>query len=88
MSQSVRSLALLVFVALSVAPSVRGEPANGKNSPRGKIENPIRTDLHGDPLPEGALARLGKRRLSNPLSGEQTILLAFSPSSKALAAGR
>jgi WD40 repeat protein len=52
---------------------VRGQPAD---------EKAARTDLYGDPLPEGALARLGTVRLRQSGGG-----VVFSPDGKTLVSG-
>jgi WD40 repeat protein len=50
--------------------------------PASEVNNGIRTDRYGDPLPEGALARLGTLRLRHP-GGISS--LAYSPDGKMLA---
>jgi hypothetical protein len=45
---------------------------------------PPPTDQHGDPLPEGALARLGTLRLR---PGQPRVAFAVSPDSRTLASG-
>jgi WD40 repeat protein len=69
------SLPLLACLALLPSP-----PAPGATPPAGKA---VRVDRYGDPLPPGALARLGTLRLHQTLPN----CVAFRPDGKVLASG-
>jgi WD40 repeat protein len=60
-----RASILLLIASLSTAPTAAAEP---------------RLDLRGDPLPEGALARLGTLRLRHPLADH----IAYTPDGRQL----
>src|ERR1043165_278643 len=72
MSRSVQ-IAGIIALFLASAPSSHGQPPG---SPR--------TDLYGDPLPEGAIARLGTLRLTH-LGGIEAV--AISPDGTMAASG-
>jgi WD40 repeat protein len=77
MTQFVRTtgLALCLLGGMFVAPA----PNEAGKAVRGSEP---RTDLHGDPLPEGAVARFGTVRLCEPTGAD---FVAFSPDGKLLA---
>jgi WD40 repeat protein len=61
-----------------------GTPAHCESAPEGntaqKNQQPLRTDRYGDPLPPGAIARLGTLRWRHP----RAFLLSFAPDGKTL----
>src|SRR5262249_32629134 len=74
MSQRRGPSVLIGCLVLLLTPPAWGAPTDAE--PRS------RTDAYGDPLPEGALARLGTSRL---FQGDKVRSLAFSPDGKILA---
>src|SRR5437763_206020 len=74
-----RFLALLSLVLAASA-----DPPAAPDPPSPEEGQQARTDPHGDPLPDGAIARFGTLRLRH---GERILALAFSPDGKALASG-
>jgi WD40 repeat protein len=79
------ALALCLFLAGS---TVRGEPPAERQLPR---DRRARLDLYGDPLPDGAVARLGTTRFrpggESWLAESDSFALALSPDGKLLATG-
>jgi WD40 repeat protein len=81
-----RFVILLLVAGPSVAsdqPAVAEQPPAGTHK-AGIPNKAIRTDCYGDPLPRGAIARLGTVRFRH---GDRIECLAFSPSSAILASG-
>src|SRR5262245_40260293 len=68
-----RSMILLAILPLSIL----GRTDPPRPAPR--------TDLYGDPLPPGAIARMGTVELRHPVSGGPTVVC--SPDGKYLASG-
>ena len=65
-------LGLVLLPGYRTAADPPRAPVNQPVSPA----QPTRTDLYGDPLPEGALARLGTMRFRQGIS---TTTVAFAP---------
>src|SRR5437899_1684938 len=80
----------VLVVALLVLPlgqQVIGEPITEKKDQRSRESGHVRTDLYGDPLPPGAIARLGTMRLRQGLGMYRfgVTAVAFAPNNKILA---
>ena len=77
-----RSVFLYGVVSLGFVfvPSIHCEPPTAENAKTSKANQSKRTDLHGDPLPAGAIARLGTLRFRH-LSNSH-YFVAFSPDGK------
>src|SRR5947209_8773518 len=76
MSRHGRIPSLAAALALALVP-----PAGGESPPAQGGMGKARTDRYGDPLPKGAVARLGSGRLCY----QAIHTLAFSPDAKTLA---
>jgi WD40 repeat protein len=79
MSRTRAAALLTAFLGLGVLAAVRGEPPSAEEQ-----RGPARSDRHGDPLPPGALARLGTVRLRHPGA---VWSVAFTPDGKTAIAG-
>lgn len=85
-------LGLVVLLALVLASGTGALVYPGRSEkqpeisklPKPEMANPARTDLYGDPLPSGALARFGTQRWRH---GHQVTAVAFSPNGATLASG-
>jgi hypothetical protein len=88
MPRSRVALVLAGLLALVTCPPATTGPSTAEKTPAPKKPEQSRTDRYGDPLPDGAIARLGTVRLRQPYSRLITSL-AFSADGKVLAsAGR
>jgi WD40 repeat protein len=90
-SKSMRRFSLVVAVlAIGSVLLAQNQPDQKKDRPKRPgvekpaPEKPVRTDLHGDPLPQGALTRLGTLRFRAPAEITE---LAYSPDGKTIYAG-
>jgi WD40 repeat protein len=79
-------LATCLAIALRGAAGAAPPEVEGKKPDRG--QDPTLTDVYGDPLPPGAVARLGTVRLRHVLrDGSGAACVAFSPEGKVLISG-
>src|SRR5262249_54299316 len=78
-----RTLALMVLLALLLAVS-HGRQAAADEKPGAPGQPVALTDRYGDPLPPGAMMRLGSTRLRQP---EPVTSLSFAPDGKTLGVG-
>jgi WD40 repeat protein len=79
-----RFAVLLLCVVLWPVEHARSEPVPAEHSQASRAGKPLRTDSYGDPLPDGAISRLGSARFH--YVGESPSL-AFSPDGKTLVVG-
>src|SRR5262245_9577711 len=81
-------LLVMICVALAAAQLARGEPPAGKTTKTPESSKLALMDSYSDPLPPGAVARLGTIRLRHVLRGDVgAACLVFSPDSKVLISG-
>jgi WD40 repeat protein len=82
-----RSFLATLLVFTLGQPAAGGPPAGAEDSPP-PAQAPARLDVLGDPLPPGAIARLGTTRLCPIVEGRSgAAWVAFSPDSKVLITG-
>jgi WD40 repeat protein len=84
MSRFHASALLLSCLALAPSPPVRGAPAEADVKEPVTAKKPTRTDRFGDPLPPGAIARLGSVRFRQGTKNGRASA-AFAPDGKSLA---
>jgi WD40 repeat protein len=82
MSPQCRPLVLVAGLAFSLTPCAPTAPPPTDPKPAPKREEPARTDRYGDPLPPGAIARLGTTRLQQECD---VGVVAFSPDGRMIA---
>ncbi len=79
----IRPFAVLVLLSATLAVPTLPTTAQSEAPTKSGATGPIRNDRYGDPLPKGAIARLGTIRFNQPFPWS----LAFSPDGKILASG-
>jgi WD40 repeat protein len=84
MLQAQGILWLAAGLALTVPGAGHGQTHGAKDPKNPHKDVPAQKDLYGDPLPEGAMARLGTVRFRE---GPITQVVAFAPDGKTLASG-
>src|SRR5262245_38356268 len=75
-------LCAMICVALVAAQPACGQLPGGRTQKPPESSKPARTDCYGDPLPPGAIARLGTMRLRHLIHAND---VAFSPDGAVLA---
>src|SRR5262245_9867824 len=76
--------ALAFCLALTLPLPGLGQPPKATAKPAQGKDQPLRTDLHNDPLPPGAVARLGTRSMSHR---DAVHFVQFTPSGKGVISG-
>src|SRR5688572_15387706 len=79
-----RACLVMLNSLLLVVPAARSEPGAPQGAKAEAEKPPARVDLYGDPLPTGAIARMGSVRLRHP---GRVNSIAFSPDGKVMASG-
>src|SRR5689334_9116964 len=74
----------VVSLGFAVGPFARSERPTARSAKSPKEEQGNRTDLQGDPLPPGAVARLGTVRFRSQSNHDYPFLV-FSPDGRTLA---
>jgi RNA polymerase sigma factor (sigma-70 family) len=79
------SAGLLTRQGLAAKPAGDDQPAAPQGpAPGDEAKKPPRTDVHGDPLPDGAVARLGSARLRQ---GSAVMKVVYAPNGQLVASG-